>query len=173
MKVLDLNKPVLVLNFSYEPLNITDIKRAVSLIVIGKAEMVEPKDGLKIHSPSIILPVPSVIRLKYYINPYTFKVKLTRKNLFKRDDGRCQYCGTNKNLTVDHIIPVSRNGETSWKNCVVCCHDCNSKKGDRTPQESGMKLLKKPKEPTIITFLNRFTGSEDNNIWDKYLFLGN
>lgn len=171
MSILDLEKPVLVLNFSYEPLNITNIKRAVTMMVVGKAEMVEAKDGLKIHSPSTILPVPSVIRLKYYINPYSFTVKLTRKNLYKRDNGRCQYCGTTKNLTIDHIIPTSRNGETTWANCVLCCHSCNSRKGQRTPREAGMKLLKRPKEPTILSFLHRYITEDEN--WKKYLFMGN
>jgi len=171
MNALDLYKHVLVLNYSYEPLNVTNIKRAVSLMVVGKAEMVESKNGLEIHSTTRTFLVPSVIRLKYYINPYAFKVKLTRKNLFKRDNGRCQYCGTTKNLTVDHIIPISRKGETSWVNCVICCHDCNSKKGQRTPDEVGLLLIKSPKEPTILSFLSRLMTEDDN--WKKYLFMGN
>ncbi|MBI3590099.1 MAG: HNH endonuclease [Candidatus Melainabacteria bacterium] len=135
---------VLVLNASYEPLNICNWRRAVILIFKGKAEQVE-------HNGKIIYPdfhVPTVIRLRKYIKiPYK-EIPLTRRNLMYRDHYKCQYCSVKTNdLTIDHVIPRSRGGSDSWENVVACCQKCNVKKGDRTPKEANMHILRTPKIP--------------------------
>ena len=135
---------VLVLNASYEPLNICSWKRAIILIFKGKAEQVE-------HNGKVIHPrfqIPTVIRLRNYIRiPYK-EIPLTRRNLMYRDQYKCQYCATKTaSLTVDHVIPRSRGGTDAWENVVACCQRCNVKKGDRTPKEANMHLLKAPRMP--------------------------
>ncbi len=135
---------VLVLNASYEPLNVCNWKRAVILIFKGKAEQIE-HNGKKLHHN---LHAPTVIRLRQYIKmPFT-EIPLTRKNLMYRDNYTCQYCGTSgTNLTVDHVIPTSKGGADTWDNVVASCQTCNVKKGCQTLKQSGMKLLKHPKSP--------------------------
>lgn len=135
---------VLVLNASYEPLNICNWKRAVILVYKGKAEQVE-------HNGRVVYPnfhIPTVIRLRRYVSlPYK-EIPLTRRNLMYRDHYSCQYCGTKTNdLTIDHVIPKSKGGTDSWDNVIACCQRCNVKKGDRTPKEASMALLKHPRTP--------------------------
>ena len=135
---------VLVLNASYEPLNICGWKRAVVLIFKGKAEQVE-------HNGKVIYPnfhIPTVIRLRRYVRiPYK-EIPLTRRNLMYRDHYRCQYCNAKTiDLTIDHVIPRSRGGSDTWENVVACCQKCNVKKGDRTPKEAHMHLIKAPRTP--------------------------
>ncbi|RLC41644.1 MAG: HNH endonuclease [Candidatus Coatesbacteria bacterium] len=166
-----LNRNVLVLNYSYEPLNITNVKRAVCLILLDKAQRVENMNGKVLRYINGEFKVPSVIRIMRYINPFKRKVKFSRANIIKRDGGRCQFCGKkSKNLTIDHVIPLSMGGKHSWENCVACCPECNIKKGDRTPEMANMELLSKPKEPNIYTFLGdgEFARRQE---WRKYLFL--
>ncbi len=130
------------------------------------------KDGLLVHSVSKKLPLPSIIRLSKYIRiPYK-KIELSRKNILRRDGYRCQYCGTTAgNLTVDHIVPKSRGGNDSWENLVTACVSCNNKKGNRTPDEAGMKLIAKPRKPNHIIFIKNFVGSLIDNQWKPYLFV--
>jgi 5-methylcytosine-specific restriction endonuclease McrA len=169
--IADLQKSVLVLNFSYEPLNITNVRRAMCLILLGKAQKVENMNGRVIRSVSSEFKVPSVIRLLKYINPYRRKVKFSRQNIIKRDGGVCQYCGKRtKHLTIDHVIPISMGGKDTWENCVACCSECNTRKGDRSPDMVCMTLLTRPKEPNIYTFLGN--GEFSRRIeWRKYLFI--
>ncbi len=135
---------VLVLNASYEPLNICNWKRAVILIFKGKAEQIEHNGKVIYHN----FHIPTVIRLRRYVTiPYK-EIPLTRRNLMYRDHYRCQYCGQKTcDLTIDHVIPRSRGGSDAWDNVVACCQKCNVKKGDRTPREAKMTLLKLPKAP--------------------------
>ena len=140
-----LNKNVLVLNQNYEPLSVCSAKRAFLLLYMGKAEMIEKCDGLKIHSVVQSFPLPSVVRLWRYVKSPRKKVLLTRRNIIIRDNHTCCYCGTTKGpMTVDHVIPKHLGGTDSWENLVCACEKCNNKKGDRTPAQAGMKLLKKP-----------------------------
>ena len=137
-------RKVLVLNASYEPLNICNWKRAVVLVFKGKAEQVEGSG--KIVYANFNLPV--VIRLRRYVKVPYKEIPLTRRNLMYRDNFSCQYCGVKTtDLTIDHVIPSSRGGVDSWENVVACCQKCNVKKGNRTPREVGMHLLKRPKVP--------------------------
>ena len=112
--------------------------------------------------------MPSVIRLHRYVNlPYK-GVMLTRQNIFKRDGHRCQYCGTPDELTLDHVLPKSRGGKTSWDNLATACKRCNSRKGDYTPDEANLKLRQKPFKPTFLVFLREFSGSIEES-WMPFL----
>ncbi len=165
-----INKPVLVLNAAYEPINITRGRRAISLMLLGKADVEQTYDLL--IRPDMFL--PSVIRLKEYRHlPARHKV-ISKTNIFMRDKNTCQYCGlvfSRKQLTLDHVIPKSRGGQNTWKNLVTCCSTCNRLKDDRTPEEAKMVLRNKPREMTIHTSreIMRFAGSE-NNQWRQYLY---
>ena len=142
------NLPVLVLNQTYEPLNICRVRRAMVLIYQDKAEMLENGYGT-IRTIDRELPVPSVIKLSRHIKrPYQLERKLTRMEIFRRDNYTCQYCGkVTRNLTLDHVIPRSRNGQHTWENVVSACVPCNRIKAGRTPEEAGMKLRTKPAKP--------------------------
>ncbi|MFC1943409.1 HNH endonuclease [Chloroflexota bacterium] len=143
-----INLPVLVLNQSYEPLNICRVRRAVMLLYQNKAEMLENGSGF-IHSANFEFPVPSVIRLAFMIKrPRQTERKLTRLEIFRRDRDTCQYCAKEtRQLTLDHIIPRYRDGQHTWENVVSACVPCNRRKAGRTPQEAGMKLIRQPSQP--------------------------
>ena len=164
------NNPVLVLNQSYEPLNICRARRALVLIYRGKAEMLENGLGF-IHSANDIFPLPSVIRLAYMIKRPRPERKLTRLEVFNRDQYTCQYCSKEgRQLTLDHVIPRHQGGEHTWENVVSACIPCNHRKAGRTPEQAGMRLLRHPSPPRgnisfYIPYLYRQTLSE----WQKYL----
>ncbi|MBA7642509.1 hypothetical protein ES703_50204 [subsurface metagenome] len=143
-----INLPVLVLNQNYEPLNICRARRAVVLIYHGKAEMLEDGSGF-IHSVTHIFSLPSVIRLSYMIKRPRPKRRLTRLEVFSRDQYTCQYCGKEgRQLTLDHVIPRYRGGEHTWENVVSACIPCNRHKAGRTPEQAGMRLIHRPSPPT-------------------------
>jgi 5-methylcytosine-specific restriction endonuclease McrA len=159
---------VLVLNASYEPLNITSWRRAVVLLLKGKAESLE-HNGKYLYRE---FPLPSVIRLFHYVSiPYK-EMPLTRRNIFERDQNTCQYCrNKGEQLTLDHIIPRSRGGPDLWENLVTACVRCNIKKGNRTPKEANMTLLCKPRRPhSSINFeIVKHTKGNLNQEWKKYV----
>lgn len=166
-----LSRNVLVLNQNYEPLSVCTVKRAVILIYLGKAEIIEKHNGNLIRSISWSLPIPSVVRLGFYIRIPHKRILLTRKNILKRDGHTCQYCDeTNTQMTVDHVIPKIYGGQDSWENLVCACIRCNNIKGNRTPEQARMKLLMRPKRPNHITFIQQFVGISDHR-WKQYLFL--
>ena len=138
-----MNSRVLVLNQDFSPLMVCSVQRAFILVYLNKSEMVRPANGYKLHSVTHSYAMPSVIRLNRYVHAPYKGVTLTRQNIFKRDNFECQYCGTKKELTIDHVIPSSRSGAHSWQNLVAACKKCNAKKGDYTPEEAGMLLRKK------------------------------
>ncbi len=144
---------VLVLNYTYEPLHFCNVKRAVIMILQGKAETVE-ESGRVIRSPSLLLPLPAVIRLVTYIKrSYGKGVAFSKKNVFRRDNFTCQYCGSRGvDLTIDHIIPRSKGGKTCWENVVVACKKCNLRKGNRSLEETDLQLLRRPKRPHFLFF---------------------
>jgi len=142
-----INNPVLVLNQSYEPLNICRVRRAIVLLYHGKAEMLENGLG-SIHSADCVFQVPSVIRLAYMIKRPRPERRLTRLEVFNRDHYTCQYCGKEtRQLTLDHVIPRYRGGQHTWENVVSACVPCNRRKAGRTPQEAGMRLIRQPSRP--------------------------
>ena len=132
---------VLLLNATYEPLTALPLRRAVVLMLCGKADVVHGDPaGLVLHSAGTSVPVPSVIRLRNYVRvPYRARMPMTRAALMHRDRFRCAYCG-GKAETIDHVVPRSRGGEHTWENCVACCSDCNHRKADKMLSELGWAL---------------------------------
>lgn len=165
---------VLVLNASYEAINVCTLKRAMKMIVKGVARTEEATEW-EIHSPTISLKIPSVIRLVNYVHIPHCVVKFSRKNVFIRDQYICQYCEKLFHLpmlTIDHVVPRSRGGETVWDNVATACKKCNTKKGNRTPREARMFPKRSPKAPSILTYLylNRHFRTYDSS-WTKYLYI--
>lgn len=158
---------VLVLNASYEPLNITSWQRAVILVFKGKAERLE-------HNGKFVYPgcpLPTVIRLRYYVRVPYKEIPLTRRNIFYRDAHTCQYCNySGEELTLDHVLPRSRGGGESWENLVTACVRCNVSKGNRTPQEAGMLLQGRPHRPhsSLYFEVRRCVTSGTHPEWGKY-----
>jgi len=166
-----INRSVLMLNQNYEPLTVCSARRAIVLLFQGKAEMIEKADGLKIHTVDREFALPSIVRLWQYRRVPFRHIMLTRKNIITRDGHRCQYCGITRGpMTVDHIVPKTRGGRDTWENMVCACVRCNNRKGDRTLEQAGMKLLKRPTRPTHITFIQRHVGIPDRR-WRPYLFM--
>jgi 5-methylcytosine-specific restriction endonuclease McrA len=145
---------VLVLNATYEPINVCTVRRAVVLLLKEKAEVVEHGE-LAIHSVSCTLTRPVVIRLVTYVRipRDTHRRKITRRAVFARDDWTCQYCGSRSNLTVDHVVPRSKGGSSSWENIVASCAPCNRRKGNALPRQAGMRLQKQPRTPSPHVFI--------------------
>jgi 5-methylcytosine-specific restriction endonuclease McrA len=165
-----INLPVLVLNQNYEPLNICRVRRAIMLIYRGKAEMLENGSGF-IQSTSYTFPVPSVIRLAYFIRRPRPKRKLTRLEVFHRDQYTCQYCSKEtRQLTLDHVTPRHQGGEHTWENIVSACIPCNRHKAGRTPEQARMRLLHHPSPPRgNIYFYIPYHYQQTQNEWQKYL----
>lgn len=174
MKAPDrLGKPVLVLNASYEPINVCAARRALVLVLKGVATT-EEHTLHAVHSPRHALRLPSVIRLLEYRRIPQQTRALSRKNILMRDRYTCQYCLKSPpavDLTLDHVIPRSRHGESTWENLVACCHTCNNRKGNRTPEEAGFRLARAPRPFSLHTsrHLMRLLGKGDDQ-WRKYLF---
>ena len=142
-----MNDPVLVLNANYEPLNICTTRRAVGLMMTGKAELLLNGRG-EIRTASASYPRPSIVRLAHMVQRPHPRVKLTKREVFRRDKYTCQYCGQRSAvLTIDHVMPRHRGGRHSWTNLVTACPTCNRRKGGRTPTEAGMALRNPPIEP--------------------------
>lgn len=161
---------VLILNASFEPLHVCSVKRAVGLLMHEVAERVE-ESGKVLRSPNAVFPVPSVIRLKRFVRaPFRQRVAFNRKNVFRRDEHTCQYCSKRTfDLTLDHVMPRSRGGPTTWENVVACCKACNARKRDRTPDEAHMHLRRRPYAPKFM-FSSAYGVMPDiDPIWEKYL----
>lgn len=148
----------LALNASFEPLTLVPPRRAIRLILDGKAEVLEVDGDRAFRSERTEVPCPTVIRLVRYVHvPRRFRRQVTNTFLFARDDYSCQYCGRHRSelkgrqfLTRDHVLPVSRGGGNSWENVVTACSPCNNRKGDRLPAEAGMHLVGEPGEPDYV-----------------------
>ena len=159
---------VLVLNQDYSPITVTSAERAFLLMYLEKAVLVHEDEKRTLRTINSVYPMPSVIRLQNYVYVPFKSVMLSRQNVFKRDTFRCQYCGTGKDLTLDHVLPKSKGGATSWKNLVTACKGCNSRKGDMTPEEAEMVLKVKPYKPSYIVFIKHFSGFTSTD-WLQYL----
>jgi 5-methylcytosine-specific restriction endonuclease McrA len=159
---------VLVLNQDYSALSVCTVPKAFLLVYLNKAELLAESPEHYLRTVSDQFPMPVVIRLHRYIHlPYR-GVVMTRHNIFKRDGNRCQYCGTHDHLTLDHVIPKSRGGKTTWDNLATACKRCNSRKGDHTPEEVGMPLRQRPFRPSFLMFIRDFSGLADSE-WLPYL----
>ena len=164
-----MNSTVLVLNQNYEPLNICRARRAVVLLWGGKAEVLENNSDT-MHSPSISIPVPSVIRLIYLIKRPRPQRRLSRREVFIRDNYTCQYCGRQtRDLTIDHVFPRFLGGEHMWENLASACKPCNQRKAGRPPEIAGMKLLHKPFVPPADRYYLVYRCPEDHPEWQKYI----
>src|ERR1700686_5011965 len=168
-----MQEPVLVLNATFEPINVTAVRRAMVLLLKGVAQA-EETNHTEVHATSRTMKVPSVIRLLAYRHIPQQTRALSRKNILLRDRNTCQFCGLvfpATELTLDHVVPRSRGGRSSWENLVACCYQCNNRKGDRTPEEAGLALARRPRPFTLHTSrqLMRLIGNKDEK-WRKYLF---
>jgi 5-methylcytosine-specific restriction endonuclease McrA len=146
---------VLVLNASYEPINVCTVRRAIVLLLKDKAEVLEQL-AEHLHSGSLTVPRPAVIRLVTYVRVPrdTHRRKITRRAVFARDGWTCQYCGARANLTVDHVVPRSKGGHSTWENIVASCAPCNRRKGNALPRQAGMSLRRSPRAPGPSVFIH-------------------
>jgi len=166
---MNLNNKVLLLNNSYEPISIITAKKAVIMYFLDKVDVVK-KSKIVINSIYLKFNIPEVIKLKNYIYIKHSKIPLTRKNILKRDNNTCQYCGKNKSeITIDHILPKDKGGNDSWNNLVVACKRCNMIKGNYLLKDIDMQLIRKPFEPTKIIYLQNV--GKNNKSWHPYLYL--
>jgi 5-methylcytosine-specific restriction endonuclease McrA len=161
---------VLVLNASFEPINVCTVRRATVLLLKERAELLEHADW-SLHAESLTLPRPIVIRLTTYVKVPrdAHRRKITRRAVFARDRWTCQYCGHERgNLTVDHVIPRSKGGDSTWENIVTSCAPCNRRKGDRLPRQVGMKPRHKPRAPSPTIFIH-VASPTIPAAWEQYL----
>jgi len=163
---------VLVLNQTYEPIHVCNGRRAIRMVLLGKAVSIE-NDGLLVRSESFHFRLPAVIRLLRFVHiPRTGEIPFSKKNIWRRDNYTCQYCGlVGGHLTVDHVNPRSRGGLTTWENVVCSCRACNARKGDRLPHEAGMALMRSPRKPRFFhpeAMSPRLSDSVQLH-WSKYL----
>ena len=162
---------VLVLNSDYEPLNICNIRRAVSLVFLGKVDVLH-EDGAILRTVTMEYRSPSVVRLRNHVKRPRPQLKLSRRSIFARDNYTCQYCGhRGHDLTVDHVVPRRLRGATSWDNLVCCCSKCNGEKGDKTTAQVGFVLMRQPRRPKYVPFisLTKFISGAQNSVWRDYL----
>ncbi|MEZ4246725.1 MAG: HNH endonuclease [Polyangiales bacterium] len=181
-----LRHPVLVLNRSYHPVRITSAKEALSLLFCGRAEALdagyEPHDfaewsrlPVEAGAPQVrtmrgALRVPTILLLREYNRIPRTPLRLSRRNVFLRDGNRCMYCDDEEGeLTIDHVLPKSRGGQSQWENLVACCRACNLAKGRRTPDEAGMKLREKPLRPTWTVVIQLDGLRDPLPAWEPFL----
>ena len=165
--------PTLVLDNGYQPHRVVSWQRAVTMLFAGKVEVVEEYDH-EICSVSLRLKVPAVVRLRRRLGRRRQIVKFSRNNVLARDKFRCQYCGRRLSacdLSLDHVVPRSAGGRTTWENIVACCHPCNDRKANRTPAEAGMTLRSKPTRPVMLPFYApRFPAEAVPEPWTNWLY---
>lgn len=184
------NGHVLVLNKSWVAVNVATVRRALSLFYQGLARAVHPTDyslydfddwceladlrenGHYIHTPSLSIRVPEVILLRGFNGFFRQEVRFSRRNIFERDRNRCQYCGKHfakADLTMDHVIPRSKGGRDTWENLVLACVRCNVRKGNRTPHQAGMLLLRKPVKPSWMPQLGARIPASELSSWQRFV----
>ena len=166
-----MTQDVLVLNSDYEPLNICNTRRAMTLMFLGKVDVLHDHDRV-IHSVSSSYRVPSVVRLRNHVRRPMPQLKLSRRSILARDNYACQYCGQRSgDLTVDHVVPRRLGGANTWDNLVCCCRACNTRKGDKTLAQLGITLRNAPRRPKYVPFisLTKFMAGARNDVWRDYL----
>ena len=155
---------VLVLNSDYSPMNVTSVCRGFILVNKGKAEILKSGDNpIKTGMTEYVRPL--IIRLLNYVKYRSQKLRINRPRVYRRDKYECVYCGSKKNLTIDHILPKSKGGQNTWMNLITCCSPCNRYKGDRTPEEANMLMRFKPYEPSIFSEIINPTVEQ---VWNNY-----
>ena len=161
--------PVLVLNANFEPINVCDTRRALGLLLSEKAALVLNGRG-EVRTVNLIVPRPSVIRLQKMVSRPRPQLKLTRREIFRRDGFACQYCGRHTpDLTIDHVVPRHLGGQHVWSNVVAACPSCNHRKGGRRLEDSGMRLLRAPIEPPNSAHYVFGRHLSDNHEWEEFL----
>lgn len=164
-----LNGPVLILNVNFEPLHVCNSKRALSLVIAGRAETILNGRGV-IRSSSAVFEIPSVIKLSHMIKRPRPRVSLSKREILRRDDFTCQYCGRRmRHLTLDHIIPRHRGGPHTWKNLVAACMPCNRRKGGKNPREANMMLRRQPFEPKATAVYRFSSHVKENQDWAQFI----
>lgn len=164
-----LNEPVLILNVNFEPLHVCSTKRALALVFAGKAEIILNGRGV-IHSSTAEFEVPSVIRLSYMIKRPRARVSLSKREILRRDDYTCQYCGRKmRHLTIDHVIPRHQGGPHTWQNLVAACMNCNRRKGGKRPSEADMHLRRQPFEPKPTAVYRFGTHVKKYREWKQFI----
>ena len=164
---------VLLLNATYEPLRVITWKRAVTLLTLGKVEVLETYER-EVRSVTLAIRLPAVVRLVHLVRFRKHTIRFSRENIYIRDKYKCQYCGSRMDahdLTYDHVIPKSMGGKTAWENIVTCCLPCNKKKGGRTPAQARMRMIGKAKRPSwhpMLMITLRIDKTPD--LWRNYLF---
>jgi 5-methylcytosine-specific restriction endonuclease McrA len=162
---------VLVLNSDYEPLNVCNLRRAITLVHLGKAEILHHEDRLirtyqgDIHSPS-------VVKLRQHVRRPIPQLRVSRRSIFARDNYSCQYCGvTGRDLTIDHVVPKRLGGGSTWENMVCCCRRCNAKKGDKNLAQTTMRLRCEPRRPRYVPYISlaKYVAGQKNEVWRTYL----
>ena len=163
----------LLLNAGYEPIKVVSWQRAITLLTLGKVEVLEEYDR-SIRSPTLVIKMPAVVRLLRMFRRNKQPVKFSRVNIYARDRYRCQYCGIKlaiADLTYDHVVPRARGGRTVWENIVTACVPCNARKSDRTPEQAGMRLLATPARPTWVPVMTlRLSMRSVPDAWQDYLY---
>ena len=162
---------VLVLNANYEPLNVCTLRRALGLMLVGKADVLVQRDR-DLPTAGGDVPAPSVLRMKYSVRRPMPQLRLSRHSILARDKFTCQYCGAKgKEMTIDHVVPKWAGGPHSWDNLVCCCRRCNLKKADKTPAQAHMKLARRPKRPHFVPYLSlpTYLKAQGRTDWQDYL----
>lgn len=163
----------LLLSQSYEPIKAITWQRAITLLTLGKVEVLESYDGF-VRSSTVVIKIPAVVRLLRAFRRFRKPVKFSRVNIYGRDNYCCQYCGKQHrvaDLTYDHVLPRALGGKTVWANIVSCCQDCNARKGNRTPEQAGMKLIRQPTQPKAMPALTiEISKRNVPDAWRDYLY---
>ena len=163
----------LLLSQGYEPIKVISWQRAITLLTLGKVEVIEEYDH-EIRAVSVVIKIPAVVRLLRAFRRHAKPVKFSRINIYARDGYRCQYCGTKcsiSELTYDHVIPRAKGGRTTWDNIVTCCYPCNYTKGSRTPAEAKMSLKSAPVRPQWVPAVTiRVSTRSVPDAWRDYLY---
>ncbi len=165
-------REVLLLNSDYEPLNVCHARRAMALVLLGKAEIIEECQDLCIATTHGDMQAPSILKMRYHVRRPMPQLRLSRHSILARDKYTCQYCGArDKEMTLDHITPRWMGGPQSWDNLVACCRKCNLKKADKTPAQARMKLRSVPKRPHFIPYISlpEYLKASKRGDWTLYL----
>ena len=164
-----LHEPVLILNVNFEPLHVCDTKRALNLLLAGKAEIVMNGRG-KIRSATREFDLPSIIKLQYMVNRPRPRVSLSKREVLRRDNYTCQYCGRQgHHLTIDHVVPRHMDGRHTWTNLVAACSPCNRRKGGRTPDQAKMQLRRAPFEPSASAAYRFGRHLDQHDEWEPFI----
>lgn len=161
----------LLLNHNYEPLNVCNIRRAVALMLLGKVDVVHDRE-FPLRTAGGDVRAPSVLKMRYLVRRPMPELRLSRHSILARDHYTCQYCGVRgRELTIDHVIPRWVGGGHVWNNLVACCRKCNLKKGDKTPQQASMKLIRRPRRPNFVPYLSLpvYIKARSREEWQMYL----